>query len=46
MIWEGRAEGVARDGTPNANPEASVARLAQALFQGFPGRSGEIITVK
>jgi hypothetical protein len=46
VIWEGRAESVARDGTPYANPEASVQRLAQALFQGFPGRSGEIITVK
>jgi hypothetical protein len=46
VIWEGRAESVARDGTPYANPEASVSRLAQALFQGFPGRSGEIITVK
>ena len=46
VIWEGRAESVVRDGTPYANPEASVQRLAQALFQGFPGRSGEIITVK
>jgi hypothetical protein len=46
VIWEGRAESVARDGTPYANPEASVARLAEALFQGFPGQSGEIITVK
>lgn len=46
VIWEGRAESVARDGTPYANPEASVARLAEALFEGFPGRSGEIITVK
>lgn len=46
VIWEGRAESVARDGTPYANPEASVARLAAALFEGFPGRSGEIITIK
>ena len=46
VIWEGRAESIARDGTPYANPEASVSRLAAALFQGFPGRSGEIITVK
>ena len=46
VIWEGRAESVARDGSPNAHPEAAVARLAQAMFQGFPGRSGEIITVK
>lgn len=46
VIWEGRAETVARDGTPAASPEAAVARLAAALFQGFPGRSGETITVK
>lgn len=46
VIWEGRAESVARDGTPYANPEASVSRLAAALFVGFPGKSGEIITVK
>ena len=46
VIWEGRAESVARDGTPYASPETSVARLARALFEGFPGRSGEIITVK
>jgi len=46
VIWEGRAESVARDGTPYASPEAAVARLASALFQGFPGRSGETIRVK
>ncbi|QTH20039.1 DUF4136 domain-containing protein [Rhizorhabdus wittichii] len=46
VIWEGRAESVARDGTPQANAEATVARLAAALFRDFPGRSGETITVK
>ena len=46
VIWEGRAENVARDGSPYANPEATVQRLAAAMFQGFPGKSGEIITVK
>jgi len=46
VIWEGRAEAVARDGSPQANPEAAAARLAAALFQGFPGQSGETITVK
>ncbi|KKC25265.1 hypothetical protein WP12_14945 [Sphingomonas sp. SRS2] len=46
VIWEGRAESVARDGTPQASPEAAVSRLAAALFEGFPGRSGETITVK
>jgi hypothetical protein len=46
VIWEGRAETVARDNTPAASPEAAVARLATALFKDFPGRSGETITVK
>ncbi|MES2498824.1 MAG: DUF4136 domain-containing protein [Pseudomonadota bacterium] len=46
VIWEGRAETVARDNSPAANPEAAVARLASALFKDFPGRSGETITVK
>ena len=46
VVWEGRAESVAHDGTPAANPEAAVQRLAAAMFQGFPGKSGEIITVK
>ena len=46
VIWEGRAESLARDGTPQASPEAAVSRLAAALFQGFPGQSGETITVK
>lgn len=46
VIWEGRAETVARDNSPAANPEAAVQRLASALFKDFPGRSGETITVK
>lgn len=46
VIWEGRAETSARDGSPAAHPEAAVARLATALFRDFPGRSGETITTK
>lgn len=46
VIWEGRAEMVARDGSVQAHPKTAVARLAAALFEGFPGRSGETITVK
>lgn len=46
VIWEGRAETVARDGTPAADPQATVAQLAAAMFKDFPGRSGETITVK
>jgi hypothetical protein len=46
VIWEGRAEAIARDGTPYAEPAAAVGRLAGALFKDFPGESGRTITVK
>ena len=46
VIWEGRAQIVARNGTPYAAPAAAVDRLAMALFKGFPGESGRTITVK
>jgi len=46
VIWEGRAQTVARDGTPYAAPQAAVTRLATALFKDFPGPSGQTITVK
>jgi len=45
VMWEGRARSEARAGTPDAAPEAAVARLAHALFTGFPGESGRTITV-
>jgi len=46
VIWEGRAESVTRDGTPQASPQAAVQKLATALFRDFPGVSGQTITVK
>jgi hypothetical protein len=46
VIWEGRARGEARAGTPYAAPAAMAGRLADALFAGFPGDSGRTITVK
>jgi hypothetical protein len=46
VIWEGRAQTEARDGTPYAAAEAAVTRLADALFRDFPGPSGQTITVK
>lgn len=46
VIWEGRAQTAARDGTPYAAPQAAVAKLAEALFRDFPGPSGQTITVK
>jgi hypothetical protein len=44
-LWEGRAETVVRDGTPEAQTDAVAMRLAEALFRDYPGRSGETITV-
>ena len=46
VIWEGRAMGEARGGTPGAEPDATAARLAHALFLGFPGESGRTVVVK
>ncbi len=41
-IWEGRAI----DEGSGTDPAATLARLADALFKGFPGESGRTITVK
>lgn len=46
VFWEGRAETYAKEGSPAAQPGIAAGRLADALFQGFPGQSGETITVK
>ena len=44
-LWEGRAQQVAGARTPAAQPGIAAARLAEALFAGFPGTSGQTITV-
>ncbi len=44
-IWEGRAIQSAKTGSPAAQEGIAAAKLANALFQGFPGTSGETITV-
>ena len=46
VIWEGRAMTEARASAADSQPSAAVAKLAHALFQGFPGESGRTITVK
>lgn len=46
VIWEGRAQSEALSNTPYADPAAASAKLAAALFQGFPGESGRTIVVK
>lgn len=45
-IWEGRAVTRAKEGAPAAQPGMAAAKLASALFSGYPGKSGETITVK
>lgn len=41
VLWEGRAQIVTRDGDERWGDQQVAARLAQALFDGFPGRTGE-----
>lgn len=45
-LWEGRAEFSASHNTPYASAQATAQKMADALFAGFPGRSGETIEVK
>lgn len=45
VIWEGRAVQVAAKRAPAAQPGIAASKLAEALFQGFPGKSGETIEV-
>lgn len=44
VVWEGRA--IREDRPEDADPAATVRRLAAALFQGFPGESGRTIEVE
>lgn len=45
VIWEGRAQSTGLSGRPDAQPDATAARMAAALFRGFPGESGITISV-
>jgi hypothetical protein len=45
VIWEGRATQAAKADSPAAQPGIAASKLAEALFQGFPGKSGETIRV-
>ena len=44
-LWEGRAELIASEDSPYADPQASAEILASALFRGFPGGNGETVTI-
>jgi hypothetical protein len=45
-LWEGRAQLDGAVGSEEANPSVTAAKLARALFKGFPGESGRTIRVK
>lgn len=45
-LWEGRARFTATANSDYADRNAAAAKLAGALFAGFPGRSGETIEVR
>ena len=46
VIWEGRAETSVPGEAHEAQTDVVAAKLARALFLGFPGESGRTITVK
>jgi hypothetical protein len=43
VLWEGRADIATRDGDSKWTDQAIAAKLAGALFSGFPGKNGETI---
>jgi hypothetical protein len=45
-LWEGRANFTVTAGSSLADTQLGAAKLAEALFKGFPGNSGETIQVK
>lgn len=46
VLWEGRADIATREGDAKWTGQAIAARLADALFSGFPGRNGETIATR
>ncbi len=45
-LWEGRANFTVKASSPLAGTQLGAAKMAEALFSGFPGNSGETIEVK
>ncbi|WP_296677086.1 DUF4136 domain-containing protein [Novosphingobium sp.] len=45
-LWEGRASFSVDAKSPLASTDLAAAKMAEALFEGFPGQSGETIEVK
>lgn len=46
VLWEGRASFTVAAGSPLAQTQLAAPKLAAALFAGFPGNSGETISVQ
>lgn len=46
VLWEGRASFTVRSGSPLAGTALAAPKMSEALFQNFPGTSGETIEVK
>lgn len=46
VIWEGHAQTAADSQAADAQANAEAAKLADAIFRGFPGESGRTITVR
>lgn len=44
VLWEGRADIATREGDPDWGDQEIATKLADALFGGFPGKSGESFT--
>ena len=44
--WEGRAHFTVKASSPLADTQLGAAKMAEALFAGFPGNSGETVEVK
>jgi hypothetical protein len=45
-LWEGRADFSASANSKYGSAQAAAAKMAAALFAGFPGRSGETVEVR
>lgn len=45
-LWEGRASFSVSAKSPMADSQLGAAKMAEALFKGFPGNSGETILVQ
>ena len=46
VLWEGRSHFTVTADSPMADTQLGAAKLAEALFAGFPGTSGETVEIK